>query len=149
MRRTYEESVFELERQGWIERGQAPTTAPATRPRFDDDAAGIAFFRTRVEDADLSNLTLPGTFFGRSEIVRTRFRNTDLRNSTLCWNDFVDVDFTDACLASCDLRGSSFDRCTFAGADLRGALVGSAQEIDLSLEQRETVVWSDEEPDGG
>ena len=149
MRRTYEESVRELERQGWIERGQAPTAPPARRPRFDDEALGIQFFRTSVENADLSNLTMPGTFFGRSEIVRTCFRDTDLRNSTLCWNDFVDVDFSEACLASCDLRASTFDGCTFERADLRGALVGSAQEIDLSEEQRQTVVWSDEEPAGG
>jgi hypothetical protein len=32
---------------------------------------------------------------------------------------------------------------------MRGALVGSAQEIDLSEEQRQTVVGSDEEPEGG
>jgi uncharacterized protein YjbI with pentapeptide repeats len=149
VRRTYEDSVRELERQGWIERGQAPTAPPALRPRFDDEALGIQFFRTSVENADLSNLTMPGTFFGRSEIVRTSFRDTDLRNSTLCWNDFVDVDFSGACLASCDLRASTFDGCTFERADLRGALVGSAQGIDLSEEQRQTVVWSDEEPDGG
>jgi uncharacterized protein YjbI with pentapeptide repeats len=149
VRRTYEESVRELERQGWIERGQAPTAPPAQRPRFDDDALGVQFFRTRVEDADFSNLTIPGTFFGRSEILRTSFRSTDLRNSTLCWNDFVEVDFSDACLTSCDLRAATFDGCTFDRADLRGALVSSSQEIDLSAEQKQTVVWSDEEPDGG
>jgi uncharacterized protein YjbI with pentapeptide repeats len=149
VRRTYEESVRELERQGWVERGQAPTAPPTRRPCFDDEALGIQFFRTSVEDADLSNLTMPGTFFGRSQIVRTRFRDTDLRNSTLCWTDFIDVDFSGACLASCDLRASTFDGCTFARADLRGAVVGSAQEIDLSEEQWQTVVASDEEPDGG
>jgi len=93
---------------------------------------GIQFFRTYVEDADLSNLTMPGTFFGRSEITRSSFRNTDLRSSTLCWNDFVAVDFSDACLADCDLRASTFDGCTFERADQRGALVGSAQDINLS-----------------
>jgi hypothetical protein len=148
-RKTYIESVRELEQQRWIERGQAPVIPPARRPRFDDKTLGVQFFRTRVEGADFSNLTLPGTYVGRTEIAHTSFRNTDLSHSTMCWNDFVEVDFTGACLASCDLRSSTFDECTFDDADLHGALVGSDQDIDLSPEQQRTVVLSDKEPEGG
>jgi uncharacterized protein YjbI with pentapeptide repeats len=171
MRLTYEDSCRELERLCFIERGQAPTTPLTRRPRFDDDV-GVQFFRTLVEDAVLSNLTLPATFFGRSEIVRTSFANADFRQSTLCWNDFVDVDFSDACLTDCDLRASTFERvtfaradlrdtdlrqssfvdCEFAGADMRGAMLTRPQVLELSVQQREDVVWQDEdgeEPSGG
>jgi uncharacterized protein YjbI with pentapeptide repeats len=67
----------------------------------------------------------------------------------MCWNDFVDVDFRDACLAGCDLRASSFEGCDFDGADLRGAILSSGCSIRLSASQRESVIWSDDEPEGG
>lgn len=148
-RSSYHDSVRRLEELGYIDKGQAPVAAPDCRPRFDDDALGIQFFRTHVADEDLSNLTLPGTFFGRSEIVRSSFRNTDLQRSTMCWNDFVEVDFREACLADCDLRASSFEGCDFDGADMRGVILSSDCSIRLSASQREAVVWSDAEPEGG
>ena len=144
---SYLESVRKLEELGYIEKGQARAAAPDRRPRFDDDALGIQFFRTRVADEDLSNLTLPGTFFGRSAIVRTSFRDSDLQRSTMCWNDFVEVDFRGASLVECDLRASSFEACDFDGADMRGAILSSECPIRLSPSQREAVVWSDEEPE--
>jgi uncharacterized protein YjbI with pentapeptide repeats len=123
---------------------------------------------------DSSNLTVPRTFFGRSEVSGASFRNTDLSESTLCWNDFVEVDFSDGSLrggdlraavfdgvifARCDLRGadlrrSSFKRCEFTDADLRGAKLTREQAVllELSLEQERGVLWEDgdgEEPDGG
>jgi len=146
---SYLESARRLEELGYIQKGQAPTLAPHRRPRFDDDALGIQFFRTRVADADLSNLTLPGTFFGHSEIVRSSFRDTDLQRSTMCWNDFINVDFRGACLLECDLRASTFEACDFDGAEMRGAILGADCAIRLSASQREAVVWSDEEPEGG
>jgi uncharacterized protein YjbI with pentapeptide repeats len=139
----------ELERLGFIDHGQAPATPPTRRPQFDDDALGVQFFRTLVSDADLSNLTMPCTFFGRSEIVRCSFHNCDLRLSTMCWNDFVDVDFSDACLVDCDLRASTFAGCRFTNADLTHALLGRDQSIDLSNDQRTSIVWCDDEPGGG
>ena len=145
----YHDSVRKLEQLGYLEEGQAPNAAPDRRPQFDDELLGIQFFRTRVSDADLSSLTLPGTYFGRSEIIRTAFRNTDLRLSTLCWNDFIEVDLRDACLADCDLRAALFERCEIEGADLRGAILSRDCSLPLSASQREAVVWSDEEPDGG
>jgi uncharacterized protein YjbI with pentapeptide repeats len=137
-RKTYEESVRALEHLGIIDRGQAPNSTTS-----------VQFFRMLIADADFSNLTLPGTSFGRSEIVRSSFRNSDLRQSTMCWNDFVDVDFSDACLADCDLRASTFERCNFANADLGRALLLRDQSIGLSSEQLATIEWRDDEPVGG
>jgi BTB/POZ domain-containing protein KCTD9 len=170
-RRTYDDSCRELQRQGWIE--DSPPL-PTRRPRHDDDVLGVSFFRTLVEDADLSNMTLPRTFFGRSEIHRTSFRNADLAESVLCWNDFVDVDFSscalargdlraasfrgvsfaDADLQETDLRRSTFEACKFDGAGLRGAklTVEQGRALELSAAQRSVIAWQDEdgdEPDGG
>src|SRR5262245_50280372 len=59
---------------------------PDHRPQHDDKAPlGVRFFRTWVGEDDLENLTLPRTFFGRSEIGPASFKNTDLSESTLCW----------------------------------------------------------------
>lgn len=91
-------------------------------PRHDDDVLGVSFFRTFVgEGDDLSNLFIPHTFFGRSDINDAAFRNTDLTESNLCWNDFADVDFSDAILAGSDLRASGFERVKFVRTDLRRA----------------------------
>jgi uncharacterized protein YjbI with pentapeptide repeats len=79
---------------GWPDSEPAPPI-PQRKPRYDDDETlGVSFFRTRVA-GDLSGLTLPRTFFGRSEIKGASFRGTDLRESRLCWNDFIDVDFSE------------------------------------------------------
>ncbi len=89
---------------------------------FVDDSEGVEFFRTFVGDGDdLSGLSLPKTFFGRSEIHDCSFANTDLSESTMCWNDFVDVDFTDADLVNSDLRASNYSNVKFVRCNLRGA----------------------------
>ncbi len=93
--------------------GEVPPI-PAALPRVDDRVLGVSFFKTRVIDDDFSNLTLPRTFFGRSEIRDVDFRNTDLRESNLCWNDFISVDFSDAVLTNSDLRSSIFEHVSFA-----------------------------------
>jgi uncharacterized protein YjbI with pentapeptide repeats len=147
---------------------------PQRKPRYDDDETlGITFFRTRVTD-DLSGLTLPRTFFGRSEISGTSFRSTDLRESRLCWNDFIDVDFSEAILSDTDLRASLFERVSFAKADLAladlrqctftncifdGALMKGTiltrrqgKTLSLSASQLSEISWTDdegEEPGGG
>jgi uncharacterized protein YjbI with pentapeptide repeats len=90
-------------------------------PSINDEEPRLSFFRTGMEDADCSHLTMPRTFFGRSWLVRTTFADTDLSGSCMCWNDFDDCDFIGADLSGCDLRASIFRRCTFAGAILRGA----------------------------
>jgi len=149
---------------------------PKRVPRQDDDVPfGFSVFRSRLNDTlDLSGLSLPRTFFGRSEINRVSFRNTDLHESNLCWNDFLGTDFTAADLArsdlrsslfrgvvfvnanldGADLRGSSFIDCNFEGATMRGAAVAREQSptMHLSEAQRRAVDWREDsgpEPDGG
>lgn len=143
-------------------------------PRHDDpDIVGVSFFRMMVADVKLENLTLPRTFFGRSEIRASSFWNSELRESRANWNDFIDVDFSEADLSGADLRGCLFERvkfrkanlsevdfryCGFRGCDFTGAemtrvlmtqKVGAA--LKLSEEQRSAVDWQaeeGEEPEG-
>src|SRR4051812_4064592 len=105
-RLSYEESCRFLQRHNHLG-GVIPPLADH-RPRYDESASiGVRFFRTwvgigrpfglqpsrpeddvEVPEHALDNLTLPCTFFGRSEIGPVSFQNTDLSESTLCWNDF-------------------------------------------------------------
>jgi BTB/POZ domain-containing protein KCTD9 len=119
-RRPYKESCQFLRDQQLVESDTLPKL-PERAPRHDDEQLGVSFFRTRLVDARLEGLTLPRTFFGRSEIRGVSFRGTDLSQSTACWNDFVDVDFSEAGLSGADLRGSIFQHVSFRGAILRGA----------------------------
>ena len=137
---------------------------PDRIPRFDDETPlGVNFFRTCLEECELANLTLPRTFFGRSEIREVSFANTDLAESNLCWNDFTNVDFTDAVLTASDLRASLFDHVIFTRANLRNcdlrhsefigcdfdeaAMHGvkmtpiQAQSLQLSATQRQNMDW--------
>jgi uncharacterized protein YjbI with pentapeptide repeats len=88
---------------------------------YDEEPLGLSCFRSGLEDADRSHLTMPRTFFGRSWLVRVSFADTDLSESCMCWNDFDDCDFTGADLSGCDMRASKFTGCKFVGAVLRGA----------------------------
>ena len=167
-RRSFEESVAELVRRGWLE---GPVRLPDRMPRYDDEVLAVNFFRTQVEGA-LDDLSLPRTYFGRSLIANASFKNTELRESSMCWNDFEQVDFSGADLSVCDLRASNFvgcrftgakldgadlrrsgfEGCDFTGASLRGARLTREQELALTESQRAEVAWmSDEgdEPDGG
>jgi len=171
-RRSYEESCRELQRLGWLKPDSIPPL-PTRRPRYDDpEPLGVEFFRTRVSDDKFENLTLPRTFFGRSEVRDMSFRGTDLSQSTLCWNDFIAVDFSDCDLSNSDLRAALFEKVNFSGANLsrtdlrqsefkncdfsdsnlRGAKLTRSQRLLLSPSQEQEVDWqrSDgEEPDGG
>ena len=174
-RASYDESCLRLRELGLLAHDEVPLL-PARRPRYDDDQPwGLNFFRTFIEGPkDLSNLTLPRTFFGRSEIRDVSFQGTDLRESTLCWNDFVAVDFRSADLSLSDLRSACFDDVQFAGAILRradlrrssfagcrfdsavmqGAVLTRAQasRMSLSTVQQAEIDWRDEdgeEPGGG
>lgn len=94
-RRSYEESVRLLQRLGYPDAGADGVIPPIPdhRPQCDDEAPlGVSFFRTFVgqdieqgdEDVshrDLENLTLPRTFFGKSNVQHVSFRNTDLSES--------------------------------------------------------------------
>jgi len=149
---------------------------PKRLPRYDDEEPlGVNIFRTRLAgDLNLSDLSLPRTFFGRSEINGVSFRNTDLHGSNLCWNDFVGVDFTGADLGHADMRSSifkgvrfvganlkeatllrsTFIDCIFDGAVMRGAALTHQQgeTMHLSETQKHEIDWRDEdgpEADGG
>lgn len=173
MRRTYAESCAVLQRDGLLDAGQMPPM-PDRRPRSDDpEPRGVSFFRARVE-GDLAEMTLPRTYFGRSQVCDASFCDTDLSESTMCWCEFIGVDFSDASLRASDLRASTFervcfDRCDLRDADLRrstfkecrfaGCLLGGARlthhqrrDLPLTPEQDAEVSWQTEEgsePDGG
>jgi uncharacterized protein YjbI with pentapeptide repeats len=168
----YAESCERLQ-PDYLDAGGIPPL-PSRRPRYDDETLGVSFFRTLVEQDDLSNLTIPRTFFGRSELIGVSFENTDLSESVLCWNDFVEVNFSFAVLAKADLRAAEFSHCAFRHSDLRGAdlrqssfedcdfdeaLMDGAvltrvqgEALSLSSAQREVIAWTTDdgpEPDGG
>lgn len=173
-RKPYKESCQVLKSQRLLD-GEALPELPGRAPRYDDDERlAVSFFRTRLADVRLENLSLPRTFLGRSEVVRVSFRGTDLSQSTGCWNDFMDVDFSGADLSGMDLRGSSFhhvsfrsallcgadlrrasfSRCTFEGADFTGAKLSRSLLwfLRLSSTQRRAVDWHTgpgPEPEGG
>ena len=170
-RTSYEDSCRRLK----LYLGDKIPPLPSQLPRPGDETCGVFFLRTFVgEGDDLSDLFLPHTFFGRSEINDAAFRNTDLTESNLCWNDFVQVDFSDAVLIGSDLRASLFERVAFVRADLRrtdlrrssfedcnfdGALMqgavltrGQRDSMDVSKDQVDQIAWTDdegEEPEGG
>jgi BTB/POZ domain-containing protein KCTD9 len=170
----YEDSCLKLQ-PNYIDVGSI-VHMPSQRPQSDDPSPlGVSFFRTSVgPGVDLSNLTLPRTFFGRSEVKEVVFQNTDFTESNMCWNDFTHVDFTNAILTGSDLRASSFNDVKFESADLRntdmrhssfegcdftnaemtGAVLTRALGAKLSLsdKQRAMIMWADDDgvaPKGG
>jgi uncharacterized protein YjbI with pentapeptide repeats len=171
---TYEESCKLLQSRGLLGKGAIPPI-PSHRPCFgDEQPLGVSFFKTFVEGGDLHNLSLPRSFFGRSQVGPASFKNSDLSESTMCWNDFIDVDFTDCDLSSSDLRASlfervklvranlrntdlrrsSFEECDFTDADMLGVRLVRAQTtgIRFSAKQQEEIDWQAEdgdEPEGG
>lgn len=172
-RLSYEDSCRRLEGK-YIGPG-VPPLPPRISDLDDGEDFGVHFFRTILgEGEDLSDLTLPRTLFGRSNISKVAFRNTDLHESCMCWNDFTDVDFSNAVLANCDMRASQFIRvdfesadltgadmrqswfseCNFSRASLKGAILTWAQgaRLNLSNAQRLEISWTEddgEEPAGG
>ena len=171
----YDESIHRLQELGFLGPDEQPPIPDHVPQPEDEEPLGLSFFRTFVgEGADLSNLSIPRTFFGRSEINSVSFRNTDLTESNLRWNDFIDVDFTEATLARADLRASIYTRVNFTRTDLRGADMRRADfeecifdgavmdgailarrkggRLALSNAQKAVVDWRDEdgpEPSGG
>ena len=171
----YDDSIHRLRELGFLGADDKPPMPDHIPQPEDEEPLGLSFFRTFVgEGADLSNLSIPRTFFGRSEISNASFRNTDLTESNLRWNDFIDVDFTEATLARADFRASIYTRVNFTRADLRGAdmrradfedcvLDGAAMDgtvltrkqesrLSLSSVQKTAIAWCDAdgpEPSGG
>jgi uncharacterized protein YjbI with pentapeptide repeats len=68
------------------------SSPPERMPRHGDEGPlGFSVFRQRLDDnLDLSDLSLPRTFFGRSDVNRVCFRNTDLHESNLKNDSFED-----------------------------------------------------------
>jgi uncharacterized protein YjbI with pentapeptide repeats len=175
VRLNYDLSCARLRELGLLAHDSHPPM-PERLPQYDDDAPlGVSVFRTRLDDnLDLSGLTLPRTFFGRSLIDRVSFRNSDLHESNLCWNDFNGTDFSGADLAGSDMRASLFHDARFVAANLDGADLRQSSFTEchfeeatmkraaltrqqgaamrLSETQRRQIDWRDEdgpEPGGG
>lgn len=172
-RLSYEDSWRVLQEQQVIAPGAIPPL-PRNPPRHDDAVPGVRFFRTMLAEAKLEQLTLPRTFFGRSELRAVSFRDTDLSESVANWNDFIHVDFRRADLSRADLRACLFERVRFGGARLAGVdfrycgfkhcdfteadvtearfTVKAGTALRLSDEQRSVIDWQaddGEEPAGG
>lgn len=171
----YDDSIGRLRELGFLGADEQPRMPDHVPQPEDEEPLGLSFFRTFVgEGADLSNLTIPRTFFGRSEISNASFRNADLSESNLRWNDFIDVDFTEATLARADFRASNYTRVNFTRTDLRGADMrradfeecafdGAAMDgavltrdqgsrLSLSGAQKAAIAWCNDdgpEPSGG
>jgi uncharacterized protein YjbI with pentapeptide repeats len=133
-RLNYEDSFQALQRLGMVlGPDEIPPIPPTIPRRYGPEPLGINFIRESVAECSLDNLTLPRTYFGRSEIRDVSFVNTDLTESALCWNDFVDVDFTDAMLAGSDLRASIFERVRFVRTDLTNCDLRGSSFIDCDF----------------
>jgi uncharacterized protein YjbI with pentapeptide repeats len=101
----YDASIRRLQKLGYLGRNEHPPLRDRVPQPEDAEPLGLSFFRTRVGGGVvLGNLTIPRTFFGRSEMDHCSFQKTDLTESNLRWNEFTDVDFTEAVLARSDLR---------------------------------------------
>lgn len=172
---SYDESIAALQDRGIIGTEESPPMPSQMPTPADSDPLGLSFYRMGFENgADLSGLSIPRTFFGRSEIKDVSFVGTNLNESNLRWNDIVDVDFTGASLVgadlrasdyirvcfdaadlcSADLRYSNYESCSFAGAKMKGALLAEDQrsELGLSRAQIEEITWQPDhgpEPSGG
>jgi uncharacterized protein YjbI with pentapeptide repeats len=172
-RLSYEDSCRLLQSQQIIGPGDIPPL-PQKPPRHDDEVLGVSFFRTMLADSKIEHLTLPRSFFGRSEIRTTSFSDTDLSESTVNWNDFIDVDFSTADISRSDFRACVFERTRFSGAKLLGVdfrhcsftgcdftnadLTGAkftkkaGSSLQLSSEQQRVIDWQTgdgAEPEGG
>jgi BTB/POZ domain-containing protein KCTD9 len=165
---------LQLQSLGILDSGVHPQI-PKKTPAYDDpEPLGVSFFRQLIESVDLSNLSLPRTFFGRSEFRKVSFENSELSESNLCWNDFIEVKFSHASLKQADVRASNFrlvrfdradlsgadlrrsvfESCTFRGANLTGCVftLNQRRSLSLSKAQEAQVVWKAEvgkEPGGG
>lgn len=151
-RRSLEETRLFLEAEGeeTPRRADGSPFVPDAMPNQGDEELGFSYFRYRLEGADNGNLTLPRTFFGRSEFVRVSFANTDLAGSRMCWNTFEACDFAGADLTGCDMRASSFRGCRFVGATLRGADLrrSSFEDCDFAGADLAGALAESEDADG-
>ena|ERR1700733_9671938 len=119
-RLSYQDSCSFMQREGWLGKGEIPKL-PEKPPRYDDEILGVEFFRTYIENAQLENLTIPRTYFSRTEIRSSSFAGSDLSESAANWNDFNDVNFSYTDLSRFDFRGCNLVQVRFHGANLSNA----------------------------
>jgi len=119
MRLSYETSFGILKERVEIIGGPRPVVDRP--PQYDDDIPGPSIFRMMIDDVSLADLTIPGLYVGRSELIRVLFSGTDMTLCTMNWCDIVDCDFRGALLCGADLRACQFVRCLFQSANLTGA----------------------------
>ena len=94
-RLSYVDSCAALAALGLIEAGPPPI--PERMPAYDDEEPlGVSFFRMKLRALDLSNMTLPRSFFSRSLIEKCSWADADLSESNLCWNELTGCDFSRA-----------------------------------------------------
>lgn len=160
-RRGYQESFDRAKSKESLQGRPKPEVQ--SPPRHDADDPGPHYFKAELIKADLSGLTLPGLFAGRSDFRGVTFAGSDLHLSNLCWNEFLLCDFEgavlsksdlrasnfrkcrfkDADLAGCDLRHATFEECDFTGAGFKGATLtrGQQKKLPLSDEQKSQIDW--------
>jgi hypothetical protein len=80
MRESIEETWQFLAATGWNMpfRSEGSPFVAAAMPSHDDEEPRYSCFKTRMEDVDSSNLSLPRTFFGRSFFAAVSYANTGL-----------------------------------------------------------------------
>ena len=121
----------------------------------DTEEEDFTFFRTFLREANLSRMTLPRTYFGRTGFELVSFLDSDLKQSYMCENDWLDCDFTAADLSETDMSSSLYYGCRFKRAILNDADLREAEFVDcdfteaemrgavLSHEQADIFLWSE------
>jgi uncharacterized protein YjbI with pentapeptide repeats len=134
-RLSYDLSCARLREIGLLSHDEHPPVPDRLPQHDDEEPLGVNVFRTQLNAGlDLAELTLPRTFFGRSEINQVSFQNSDLHESNLCWNDFIGTDFRGADLAGSDMRSSLFRNVLFVGSNLNGTDLRRSSFIDCNFE---------------
>ena len=143
-------------------------------PELNPAQERLSFFRSLIEDCDLSDLTLDELDCCRCTFDRVTIVNSSLLKASMCWNDFLDCEFVstdlmhadmrasvflrcafnDSKLDFADLRRSTFEFCEFLGASLVNTKLTYEQGEGLQLDktQCEQIDWHDDagpEPYGG
>jgi uncharacterized protein YjbI with pentapeptide repeats len=132
MRLPYESSFSILKER--IEITGRPRPVVDRPPNHDDDDPGPSIFRMMIDDVSLADLTIPGLYVGRSELIRVSFSGTDMSFSTMNWSDIVDCDFRGVLLHGADLRACQFVRCLFQSANLTSADLRLSSFQDCSFD---------------
>lgn len=112
---------------------------------------GERFFDATFDDLIVRDSNCDMTMFLKARFSRTRFERctfrrasfegADLSGVVFSGCDLTGADFNNARLAETDLRGSRIDGISAEARDLRGAIIGPDQAIDLIGLLGVTVKW--------